>query len=78
MKELLAIVTVATPVVNTLSDDGVITALDLEDAVFFGMTYGAWFKVGMGVALLLLIAERCLTLIEKSRGRNETASNSDK
>lgn len=48
------------PVINAATGDGIITVLELEELVFLGMTYGAWFKIGMGVALLLLIVERIL------------------
>lgn len=55
-------VIVGVPIVNEATNDGIITALELEQAVLFGMTWGAWFKVGMFIALVLLIAERVLSV----------------
>ena len=43
------------PVVNELTDNAVITALSLEDIVFMGLTYGAWFKVAMFLSVFLLV-----------------------
>lgn len=65
MKDVAALVTIAVPTVNTITGDGVITALSLEEAVFLGMTYGAWFKLGMGIALVLLIIERTVSIRRK-------------
>lgn len=62
MKEVVAAVAVVTPVVNEVSDNGVITALDLENYAMLGMTWGAWFKIGMLIALILLICERACTI----------------
>ena len=65
MKDIVGGSILAVPVVNEITDQGVITALQLEDAILLGMTYGAWFKIGMGVALLLLIVERSLSIRNK-------------
>ncbi len=65
MKDTIGAVTVTVPVVNEVTNDGIITAFHLEQAVFFGMTWGAWFKIGMGVALALLIVERGLSIRNK-------------
>lgn len=70
VRELAAAVTVALPVVNLATDDGVITALDLESAAIMGMTWGAWFKVGMAIALSLLIIERVVTISDKIKRGN--------
>ena len=69
MKELVSTVTIAVPVVNEMTNDGIITALQLEDIVICGMTYGAWFKIGMFVALGLLIVERTISIWNKTRHR---------
>lgn len=53
---------VSVPVVNEVTHDGIITVLELEKFVFLGMTWGAWFKVGMFIALVLLVAERALSV----------------
>lgn len=62
MKDIIGTTIVAVPVVNELTQDGIVTLLELEEIVFLGMTWGAWFKVGMGIALLLLIIERALSI----------------
>ena len=67
MKDIVGGSIIAVPVVNEVTNQGVITALQLEDAIAFGMTYGAWFKIGMGVALVLLIVERSLSIRNKLR-----------
>lgn len=60
---------VSVPIVNEVTNDGVITVLGLEQAVFLGITYGAWFKIGMFIALLLLIVERALSIRNKLRSK---------
>lgn len=65
MKDVVGGAIVAVPVVNEMTNHGIITALKLDHAVWLGMTYGAWFKIGMGVALLLLIVERGLSVYLK-------------
>lgn len=65
MKDTVGSVVVALPIVNEVTNQGVITALDLEQTIWLGMTYGAWFKIGMGVALALLIVERTLSIRNK-------------
>ena len=62
MRDLLAGAVVAVPVVNEFTDQAVVTALELEHMYIMGLTYGAWFKIGMGVALVLLIVERGLSI----------------
>jgi len=46
---------VAVPAANTITDNGIITALDLENYVMFGMTFGAIFKVLMMLSIFLII-----------------------
>lgn len=58
MKENAVKTVVALATGNEVTNDGVVTALSLEQSVFLGMTFGAWFKVGLLIALLLLILER--------------------
>lgn len=72
MKDIVGSVIVAVPVVNEVTNQGVITAFDLEGAVLVGMTYGAWFKIGMGVALCLLIVERSISIRNKLIQRRST------
>ena len=62
MRDILAGVVVTVPVVNEFTDQSVVTALELENMYIVGLTYGAWFKIGMGVALGLLILERGLSI----------------
>ena len=62
MREVTTTTVVALPVVNEITHDGIITALQLDQLVMAGLTYGAWFKIGMGVALVLLILERGLSV----------------
>lgn len=62
MKDIIGPATVGIPVVNEFTDQGIITALNLERTVLIGLTYGAWFKIGMGIALVLLIVERGLSI----------------
>ena len=78
MRDVMAAVAVVTPVVNEVSDNGVITALELENYAMLGMTWGAWFKVGMFIALLLLIVERILNIRNKGRSSNATTNDSSK
>ncbi len=54
---------------NEITNNGVITALDLEDIVLLGMTYGAWFKLFMFIALVLLVVERALSISNKIEKR---------
>ncbi len=70
IREVATTVTVGVPVVNEITNNGVITALNLEELVVFGLTYGAWFKIGMGVALLLLIVERGISIRNKLKGKS--------
>lgn len=58
MKGIAAGATIGVASTNLLTQDGVITALNLEDTVLLGLTFGAWFKIGMTIALILLIVER--------------------
>lgn len=67
VKDIVGGIVITVPVVNEATDQGVITALQLEHAVWLGMTYGAWFKIGMGVALALLIVERSVSIRNKIR-----------
>ena len=46
---------VAVPAANTITDNGIITALDLENYVMFGMTFGAIFKILMMLSIFLII-----------------------
>lgn len=69
MKDTVGSAIVAIPVVNELTNQGIITALQLEKSVWFGMTYGAWFKLGMALALLLLIVERGLSIYSKFKNK---------
>ena len=62
-------IVVGVPVVNEATNDGIITALELDQLVFMGMTWGAWFKVGMFIALLLLILERVLSVRMKMKDK---------
>lgn len=65
MREVVSATTIGVPVVNEITDNGIITAFQLEQTIVFGMTWGAWFKVGMLVALVLLIVERVLSIRSK-------------
>jgi len=62
MRDILAGVVVTVPVVNEFTNQSVVTALELEHMYILGLTYGAWFKLGMGIALVLLIVERGLSI----------------
>ncbi len=61
---------VGLPIVNEVTNDGIITALELDQLIFFGLTWGAWLKVGMFIALVLLIVERSLSIFNKWKGKN--------
>jgi hypothetical protein len=65
VRDVAAAAVMGVPVVNTVTNNGIITALELEQSVLFGMTWGAWFQVGMGIALTLLIVERALSIRSK-------------
>lgn len=75
MKDIIGGTVVALPVINEITDQGVITALDLELVSWLGLTYGAWFKIGMGVALALLIIERALSIRNKLVNRRNSDGN---
>ena len=44
MKDIVGTTIVAVPVINEITQDGIVTLLELEEIVFLGMTWGAWFK----------------------------------
>lgn len=71
MKDVLGGTIVAVPAINEVTDQGIITALHLEHTVMLGLTYGAWFKLGMGVALALLIVERAVSIRNKLNRRKD-------
>ena len=71
IKDIAATIAVGVPVLNTVTEDGIITALQLEQVAFLGMTWGAWFKVGMFIALLLLITERGVSIWHKLKRKKE-------
>jgi hypothetical protein len=58
---------VAVPIVNEVTQDEIITVFELENAVWLGVSFGAWFKIGMAVALALLILERTINVVHKLR-----------
>lgn len=69
MKDLVGSTVIGVPVINEVTNQGIITALALEQSIWLGVTYGAWFKIGMGVALVLLIVERGLSIWSKFRDK---------
>ena len=69
MRDLSAGAVIGVPAVNEITNQGIITSLELEKFVWLGMTYGAWFKIGMGVALVLLVVERGLSVWSKIRSK---------
>lgn len=71
MSDVVKGVLVGVPVLNEASDNAVITALQLDNMAIWGMTYGAWMKVIIGIALLLLIVERITTIRKNWRSGNE-------
>lgn len=76
MKETATAATIiGLPVANGITNDGVITAMGLEEMVLMGLTWGAWFKLGMGLALVLLIMERALSVYSKVRRNLNADSN---
>ena len=67
-KILAAQVTVVgVPVGNVLTDNGVINALHLENMVWMGLTYGAWFKVVAIVSVVLMIVVNLQTIFKNWR-----------
>ena len=58
-------------IANEVSDDYVITLMKLENTVWWGLTFGAWFKVGMALALFLLVIERIVNIYNKVRRNND-------
>lgn len=46
---------VAVPVTNQITDNGIITALSLENYVMFGMTFGAIFQILMLISVFLIV-----------------------
>jgi|VirMetMinimDraft_7_1064189.scaffolds.fasta_scaffold00669_13 hypothetical protein len=69
MRETIQSIVVGVPIANELTNQGFITALDLEQSVWLGMTYGAWFKVGMALSLTLLILEKIINIYTKFKAR---------
>lgn len=65
MRDIAATTIVTVPTINEITNDGIITAFQLDNVVLWGLTYGAWFKVGMFVALGLLIVERTVSIRNK-------------
>jgi hypothetical protein len=72
MREGITTTVVALPIVNEITHDGIITAMQLDQLVIAGLTYGAWFKIGMGVALVLLILERGLSVWGRFKRNSES------
>lgn len=58
-------------IANEASDDYVITLMELENTIWWGLTFGAWFKVGMALALFLLVIERIVNIYNKVRRKND-------
>lgn len=75
MKETIQSIIVGVPIANELTNQGFITALDLEQSVWLGMTYGAWFKIGMAVSLSLLIIEKSVSIYTKFKNRQPLKNN---
>jgi hypothetical protein len=71
MRDMVAKAVITVPVLNEITQDGIITSLHLETYAWLGMTYGAWFKLGMGIALLLLIVERSISIVNKVRRKGD-------
>lgn len=69
MNQPISTTVISVPIINEVTQDGIISVLDLEGMIFLGMTYGAWFKVGMFIALFLLIIERSLSIYNKAKGK---------
>jgi hypothetical protein len=59
IREMLAktatVSAIGVPVSNEVTNDGIITALALENFVWMGMTYGAWFKVISMISIIIVI-----------------------
>lgn len=70
--DVLKGVVVGIPVLNEVSNDAVITALQLDNLAIWGLTYGAWTKVIILVALVLLVIERITTIRKNWRIANGT------
>lgn len=68
-------VIVGVPLVNEVTDDTVITALQLDNMAWLGVTFGAWMKILLAVALVLLLVERVTTIRKNWRDArsNETS-----
>ncbi len=58
MKEPLAYTAVGTALVNEVSGNKIVTVETLENLIFLGMTWGVWFKLVLGLSLVLLVVER--------------------
>jgi len=61
------VVAVGIPVSNEVTNDGIITTLELEQMVFAGMTYGAWFKIIAGISILSVIAVNVIKIVSTLR-----------
>lgn len=78
---------VGIPVADTITNNGIITALGLEQMVWMGLTYGAWAKVAMLISVILIIivnltkvlkeASKLITNIRKVFGKGEEVVTSE-
>lgn len=58
---------VAVPLANEATNNGIITALSLENYVIFGMTFGAIFQVLMLISVLLIIIINLGKVVSEAR-----------
>lgn len=78
ISDALKAVIVGVPIVNEVTGDTVITALALDNMAWLGITFGAWMKILIAIALVLLLVERVVTIRKNWRESNVSKGKSRK
>ena len=58
---------VAVPVVDQVTNNGIITALSLENYVIWGFTFGALFQLLMFVSVLLIVIINLSKVVDEAK-----------
>ncbi len=71
IKAIAAQIVAITPLVsNEVTDDGVITALELEQMVLAGISYGAWFKIIAAISVVSVILVNLIKIVKTFRNKD--------
>ena len=77
MRDVLPVGIIAGAIASEVLKPPPITAEELEQAALWGLTFGAWFKIGLLIALVLLILERASSTYRNIKEANRASSNND-